>query len=69
MPATRSRTNSRPAEPHPSAWSVGATQFDYINVETGNGHRHVYLPSTGDGALIPDQSPEGAGATTPQPQG
>lgn len=44
-------------------WSVGATQLDSVNVETGNGHQHVYLPADGVGsALTADPAPEGSGA-------
>lgn len=43
------------------AWSVGATQLDYINVESGAGHAHVTLPITpGTGAFSPDGAPEGS---------
>jgi len=43
-----------------STWSVAATQLDQINVDSGNGHQHVYLPAVpGQGALTPDGSKEG----------
>lgn len=44
-------------------WSIGATQLDAINVESGNGHQHVYLPTTGvGGAFSADPAPEGTEA-------
>lgn len=44
-------------------WSVGATQLDAVNVESGNGHQHVYLPAAGvTGAFGADSAPEGSGA-------
>lgn len=49
-------------------WSVGATQLDYVNVEAGNGHQHVYLPTDGVGGFTPDSSPEGGGALPDAPQ-
>lgn len=49
-------------------WSVGATQLDYVNVEAGNGHQHVYLPTDGVGGFTPDSSPEGEGALPDAPQ-
>lgn len=49
-------------------WSVGATQLDYVNVEAGNGHQHVYLPTDGVGGFTPDSSPEGDGAVPGAPQ-
>lgn len=45
------------------SWSIGATQLDAVNVETGNGHQHVYLPAGGvGGALTADPAPEGSAA-------
>ena len=44
-------------------WSIGATQLDAVNVEAGNGHQHVFLPTAGvGGALTADPEPEGSGA-------
>lgn len=44
-------------------WSIGATQLDAINVESGNGHQHVYLPAAGvGGAFSADPAPEGSEA-------
>lgn len=44
-------------------WSIGATQLDAVNVESGNGHQHVYLPAAGGGdAFSADPAPEGSGA-------
>ncbi|KOX16061.1 hypothetical protein ADK67_40810 [Saccharothrix sp. NRRL B-16348] len=41
-------------------WSVAALQLDVINVDAGNGHVHVQLPSGGDSGTIPlDGEPEG----------
>ncbi|MFC4533495.1 hypothetical protein [Sphaerisporangium dianthi] len=41
-------------------WSVGATALDAVNVDVGYGHQHVFLQtSPGDGALTPDDEPEG----------
>lgn len=43
-------------------WSVAALQLDVINVDAGNGHVHVQLPSGGDsGAVMLDGEPEGSG--------
>ncbi|MFG1944172.1 hypothetical protein [Nonomuraea sp. NPDC048826] len=43
------------------AWSIGATALDAVNVDAGNGHQHVFLPtSPGEGALTPDTEPEGS---------
>jgi hypothetical protein len=43
-------------------WSVAATQLDLLNVDAGQGHRHIFLPSRpGQGALAPDSAPEGTG--------
>jgi hypothetical protein len=45
-----------------TAWSVGATQLDQINVDAGYGHQHVYLEADPDGeAFTPDGEPEGHG--------
>jgi hypothetical protein len=47
-----------------TAWSVGATQLDQINVDAGYGHQHVYLQSEPGGeAFTPDGEPEGHGHT------
>jgi len=44
-------------------WSIGATQLDYVNVEAGFGHQHVYLSASGvEGALQADPAPEGSEA-------
>lgn len=44
-------------------WSVGATQLDFVSIEAGFGHVHVFLASgDGTGALSPDPAPEGEGA-------
>lgn len=41
-------------------WSVGGTQLDSLNVDTGHGHQHVFLPSApGQGAMTSDGSKEG----------
>lgn len=41
-------------------WSVGGTQLDSLNVDTGRGHQHVFLPSApGQGAMTSDGSKEG----------
>lgn len=43
-----------------TTWSVGATQLDQVNIDTGYGHQHVYLESEpGSGAFTPDDEPEG----------
>ena len=43
-----------------TTWSVAATQLDAINVDSGRGHAHVFLPAQpGQGALTADGSPEG----------
>jgi hypothetical protein len=43
-----------------TAWSVGATQLDQVNVDAGYGHQHVYLESDpGSEAFTPDDAPEG----------
>lgn len=44
-------------------WSIWGTQLDAVNVESGNGHQHVYLPAAGvGGAFSADPAPEGSGA-------
>lgn len=44
-------------------WSIGATQLDAVNIESGYGHQHVFLPANGvGGALTADPEPEGSGA-------
>ncbi|GAA2339933.1 hypothetical protein GCM10010170_022480 [Dactylosporangium salmoneum] len=43
-----------------ATWSVGATQLDLLNVDTGRGHQHVFLPSApGQQAMTSDGSEEG----------
>ncbi|MET7403333.1 hypothetical protein ABZS66_58655 [Dactylosporangium sp. NPDC005572] len=43
-----------------ATWSVGATQLDQLNVDTGHGHQHVFLPSQpGQGAMTADGEHEG----------
>ncbi len=43
-----------------TTWSVGATQLDVLNIDTGQGHQHVFLPSApGQGAMTSDGSEEG----------
>ena len=45
-----------------TTWSVAATQLDQINIDAGQGHRHVHLDTGGaDGALTPDGAAEGHG--------
>jgi hypothetical protein len=41
-------------------WSIGGTQLDSLNVDTGHGHQHVFLPSApGQGAMTSDGAKEG----------
>jgi hypothetical protein len=43
-----------------ATWSTAATQLDVLNVDSGNGHAHVFLPAVpGQGALTADGAPEG----------
>ncbi|MFC0528800.1 hypothetical protein [Phytohabitans kaempferiae] len=43
-----------------ATWSTAATQLDVLNVDSGNGHAHVFLPAApGQGALTADGVPEG----------
>jgi hypothetical protein len=43
-----------------ATWSVGATELDVLNIDTGHGHQHVFLPSaSGQGAMTSDGSKEG----------
>ncbi|GAA4446446.1 hypothetical protein GCM10023170_026650 [Phytohabitans houttuyneae] len=43
-----------------ATWSTAATQLDVLNVDSGNGHAHVFLPAApGQGALTADGAPEG----------
>jgi len=43
-----------------STWSTAATQLDVLNIDSGNGHAHVFLPAVpGQGALTADGAPEG----------
>ncbi|MFB9852127.1 hypothetical protein ACFFMR_17270 [Micromonospora andamanensis] len=45
-----------------TTWSVAATQLDQINIDAGQGHKHVHLDvGEVDGALGPDGSAEGTG--------
>jgi hypothetical protein len=42
-------------------WSVAATQLDQINIDSGNGHQHVYLSDQSEGgAMTGDGAPEGS---------
>lgn len=43
-------------------WSTAATQLDWLNVEVGRGHQHVFLPVASEGALTADPAAEGSGA-------
>ncbi|WP_173134343.1 hypothetical protein [Kibdelosporangium persicum] len=41
-------------------WSIAATQLDVLNIDSGRGHAHIFLPSKpGQGALTSDGAPEG----------
>ncbi|MCW6007163.1 hypothetical protein K1W54_21655 [Micromonospora sp. CPCC 205371] len=43
-----------------ATWSTAATQLDLLNIDSGNGHAHVFLPAApGQGALTADGAPEG----------
>ncbi|MGI5240392.1 hypothetical protein [Dactylosporangium sp. CA-139066] len=43
-----------------ASWSIGATQLDQLNIDTGHGHQHVFLPSApGQGAMTADGAREG----------
>jgi hypothetical protein len=43
-----------------ATWSTAATQLDVLNIDSGNGHAHVFLPAVpGQGALTADGAPEG----------
>jgi hypothetical protein len=43
-----------------TTWSIGATQLDLLNIETGHGHQHVFLPTApGEGSMTADGSKEG----------
>jgi hypothetical protein len=43
-----------------ATWSTAATQLDVFNIDSGNGHAHVFLPAApGQGALTADGAPEG----------
>ncbi|MDQ7904484.1 hypothetical protein RB614_08100 [Phytohabitans sp. ZYX-F-186] len=43
-----------------ATWSTAATQLDVLNIDSGNGHAHVFLPAApGQGALTADGAPEG----------
>jgi hypothetical protein len=43
-----------------TTWSIGATELDVLNIDTGHGHQHVFLPSSsGQGAMTADGSKEG----------
>ncbi len=44
-----------------TTWSIAAAQLDQINIDSGNGHQHVYLTTEpGSGAFTSDGAPEGA---------
>jgi hypothetical protein len=45
------------------AWETASVQMDAINIAVGSGHQHV--PSPGGGGTLPDDLPEGSGATEP----
>ncbi len=48
------------------AWSAAAVQLDVINIDAGYGHQHVTFPSSGgEGAVAPDDLPEGTDAREP----
>jgi hypothetical protein len=54
------KTSARQRDMGIVTWSVAATQLDVLNVDSGRGHVHVFLPSRpGQGALTSDGSPEG----------
>ncbi|GII33401.1 hypothetical protein [Planotetraspora mira] len=40
-------------------WSVAATQLDQLNVDSGNGHQHVYMTDA-ESAVMDDGVPEGS---------
>lgn len=43
-----------------ATWSTAATQLDVLNIDSGHGHAHVFLPAApGQGALTADGAPEG----------
>ncbi|HTJ33889.1 MAG TPA: hypothetical protein VL738_11715 [Dactylosporangium sp.] len=43
-----------------ASWSIGATELDLLNIDTGHGHQHVFLPSAPDqGAMTADGEHEG----------
>jgi hypothetical protein len=45
------------------AWGTASVQMDAINIAVGFGHQHV--PSPGGAGTLPDDLPEGTGATEP----
>lgn len=54
------KTSARQRDLGVVAWSVAATQLDVLNIDSGRGHVHIFLPSRpGQGALTSDGSPEG----------
>lgn len=54
------KTSARQRDMGIVTWSVAATQLDVLNVDSGRGHVHIFLPSRpGQGALTSDGSPEG----------
>ncbi|MET7398915.1 hypothetical protein ABZS66_36085 [Dactylosporangium sp. NPDC005572] len=43
-----------------ATWSIGATGLDQLNIDTGRGHQHVFLPSApGQNAMTADGEREG----------
>jgi hypothetical protein len=43
-----------------ASWSIGATELDLLNIDTGHGHQHVFLPNApGQGAMTADGEREG----------
>lgn len=54
------RTSAQQRDMAVVTWSVAATQLDVLNVDSGRGHVHIFLPSRpGQGALTSDGGPEG----------
>jgi hypothetical protein len=44
-----------------TTWSIAAAQLDQINIDSGNGHQHVYLETKpGSGGFTADGAPEGS---------
>jgi hypothetical protein len=51
---------SRQRDAAVASWSIGATELDVLNIDTGHGHQHVFLPSApGQGAMTSDGAREG----------